>query len=99
MLIRGCFMLGRIFDFIFAHVLFNGVLYFSLKNLFCGNFFLINSRIEPIDEYIGETKQNLFAFSQHRVRCTRQTQGTGGKQEKRREREEGENTSSAIQKL
>ena len=30
---------GRLFDFIFAHLLFNGVLYFSLKNLFCEKVF------------------------------------------------------------
>jgi hypothetical protein len=42
MLICGSFTLGRLFDFIFAHFLFNGVLYFSLKNLICRKFFLIN---------------------------------------------------------
>jgi hypothetical protein len=34
MLIFGSFTHGRLFDFIFAHFWFNGVLYFSLKNLF-----------------------------------------------------------------
>jgi cell shape-determining protein MreD len=35
-------MLGRLFDFIFAHFWFNGVLYFSLKTYFVEKVFLIN---------------------------------------------------------
>jgi len=34
------FALGRSFDFVYAHFLHNGALYFSLKNLLCGKSFL-----------------------------------------------------------
>ena len=38
MVMCGSFMLGRLFDSIFAQFWFNEALYFSLKNLFCGLF-------------------------------------------------------------
>jgi hypothetical protein len=41
-LICGSFTLGRLFNSIFAYFWFNGVLYFSSKNLLCGKRFLIN---------------------------------------------------------
>ena len=41
-IILSSFTLGRLFDFIFVHFWFNGVLYFSLKNLFCGKFIFKN---------------------------------------------------------
>ena len=58
MLICGSFMLGRLFDFIFAHFLFNGVLYFSLKNLFCGKsfFLLISVRFIFTEFFQGKRK-------------------------------------------
>ena len=56
MLICGSFTIGRLFDVIFANFLFNGVLYFSLKNLFCGKsvfflFFLIKNE----NPFVGTT--------------------------------------------
>ena len=42
MLICGSFTLGRLFYFSWVLFLFNGVLFFSLKNSFCGYRFKIN---------------------------------------------------------
>jgi len=42
MLTFDSFTLRRLFDFIFAHVWFNGVLRFPLKNLLCGKSFFFN---------------------------------------------------------
>ena len=48
----GSFMLGRLFDLIFAHSWLNGALYCSLKNISCGksslNYFLTNVTEMPI---------------------------------------------------
>jgi hypothetical protein len=40
-LIFGSCMLGRLFDSIYVHFWFNGVLYSFLKNLFCANSFFV----------------------------------------------------------
>ena len=66
MVICGSFALGSLFDFISLHFWFNGVLYFPLKNLFCGkSFFLVNYCSFYIDSLFRGKESNslnLFAF-------------------------------------
>jgi len=53
MLIYGSFTLRRLFDSMFAYFWFNGVLHFSLNNLFYRKVFLISSclRCEMVPGY------------------------------------------------
>ena len=60
MMICGNFTLGRLFDLISAHFWFNGALYFSLKNLFCGkNTLNTNTLYDPLTKWTKKSNTCL----------------------------------------
>jgi len=62
MLTCGSYTPGRLFDLIFSNFWFNGILYFSLKNLFCGKSFEIIFSSFYIESFTGNFFFKIIRF-------------------------------------